>query len=119
MSTNWKAGDRAVCVETFLPHPDFDNPAGAPVKGTVYLVTGLFMPGNELGLRLAGLPTFYRASGNEAAWDHAQFRKVVPACDREADSEQAHRAIGSHAPSGRVEDQLVPHPDFWKARTDL
>lgn len=106
MSTNWKAGDKALCVEKFLgvgmssQRPDHNkSPNGLPVVGTIYLVVGT-THFTELGLQLAGLPVFNAKTGRPSGWVAYKFRKIVPACDRATNQEEG----------------LVPHEGFWEGR---
>lgn len=85
--SDWKAGDRAVCVEKFNGRDMVSKRPLAgdyPIMGVIYLVTAT-RPGNITGIAglfLAGMYAFNPRSGNECAYCARRFRKVVPACDR-------------------------------------
>lgn len=79
MSADWKAGDRALCVEAFVGRWTLTNEKYAgplPRVGTIYLVidVGPVIEGS-VGLLLADLP-------DDGFWRATKFRKLVPACDR-------------------------------------
>ncbi len=83
MSADWKAGDRALCVEKFtgLYTGSFEAYSGdRPQVGTVYLVTdvGPIVHGS-VSLLLSTLEGFWRAT---------KFRKIVPECDRIAQNQE-------------------------------
>jgi hypothetical protein len=84
--SNWKAGDKAICVDMRTAFGPTEQPNGRPVEGTLYLVAGITSVPNGLnakvGLRLHGLPQLY--DGIEIGWAESRFRKIVPACDRVA-----------------------------------
>lgn len=101
MSADWKAGDKAICVDGSPPAwPALGDVA--PKLGTIYLVREVVeavSPSLEAGIALrVGV-------GNEGvgAWCATRFRKIVPACDH-ATNEQT---------------KLMPHEGFWRGRTDL
>lgn len=91
MSADWKAGDRAVCVEPFsqmaYDHLGYCHPTSSdtPKVGAVYLVEEVKMGHTNLLLVLCGLMLDERCDGYRAY----KFRKVVPACDRMSLSEEA------------------------------
>jgi hypothetical protein len=88
MSTGWKAGDRALCVERFNNMDVFTNRAypdeDTPVVGIVYLVDSVNPVGEEVGLKLAGMQTV-AVFGYTAK----RFRRLVPACDRASIAQEA------------------------------
>jgi len=89
MSTNWRAGDKAVCVDDSPP----ENGIGKHLtRGTIYLVVSVVCDGT--GLCLGGVPDL-----GLGWWQH-RFRKVVPACDR----------------NEREQTELMPHAGFWENR---
>lgn len=73
--SNWKAGDRGVCISHFETLPN--DVSECPKIGVTYLIHGVAMGSDILGLQIAGLPT----GDNPFGWWAARFRKVVPACD--------------------------------------
>lgn len=91
MSADWKAGDRALCVERFngwIVWPDGSiDPASSPMPklGVVYLVTDVDQGHKCPCLHLAGFDIRDDVHG----YTSAKFRKVVPACDRVAIVEEA------------------------------
>ena len=108
MSADWKAGDRALCVEQFLgfsypamrPSSNYTN--GLPVVGTIYLVDSVYERTGRVWLIISDKPAF-NLLGEKSGWWSQRFRKITPACDR----------------SEREQTQLHPHPEFWRNRTDL
>jgi len=86
MSTNWKAGDKAVCVNDTASMRGLGKILS---KGTIYLVE---RPGPNIGLHLCGV----QDSG--MGWHRDRFRKIVPACDR----------------NEREQTELMPHKGFWE-----
>lgn len=89
MSANWKAGDRAVCV-------DISGGAGyigpRPSLGTVYLVADVlpsFFAVGELAFRPSGIDLGITAQGEPRRWGLIRFRKLVPACDRATIEQEA------------------------------
>jgi len=98
MSTNWKAGEKALCVKPFLGiGKEYGEPMEGdnPKVGIVYLVTGY----NQInGLYLAGLTASIKDP--EVGFNEHKFRKIVPACDR----------------NEREQTQLMPHEGFWQNR---
>lgn len=81
--TSWRPGDRAVCISAFPPH-DITGRAAAefgiilPQVGTTYLVDEVA----DFGRRYPYLKLSYLVG--EFWFCSSRFRKVVPACDREA-----------------------------------
>jgi hypothetical protein len=85
MSADWKAGDRALCVDD----AERSNPSiaieGPPVvRGTIYLVRDVRSSRHGVGLYLEGVFGGIHFSGREVAYRSDRFRKIVPACDRQA-----------------------------------
>lgn len=106
MSTNWKAGDKALCVDdricpTWNPEVtiDFD----LIQKGKIYLVDAFrdveFSDGRFPRLFIVGLSIKMVGVG-ECGFNPSRFRKIVPACDRATNQEEG----------------LVPHEGFWEGR---
>jgi len=82
---NWKAGDRALCVDGSV-NPDIPD-GEHPVEGNIYIVTGIRdyqLPSGNIGLYIAGLFGGINAWLEEAPFNSKRFRKIVPACDRVA-----------------------------------
>lgn len=104
MSADWKAGDRAVCVEEFSREkilPDgsrIPHIADWPVVGVIYLVDNVEIFFGRPSLNLAGM----NCGENAVGYNAKKFRKVVPACDRATQS-----------------DSLEIHQGFWDKRPDL
>lgn len=82
MSTSWKAGNRALCIDDAWEHVGETGrvrPATYPTRNTIYLVSDVdLLKNNKLGLVLAGLGDY--------VWSIDAFRKIVPICDREAET---------------------------------
>jgi hypothetical protein len=88
MTTNWKAGDRAVCIRT-SPWRDGQGNiiSGGPVKDTIYLVNMVSAQCGAIGLWIA---TF------DGWWDADDFRKVVPKGERATNREST--SVDNRAP---------------------
>lgn len=104
--SNWKAGDKALCVDDSPGQATGRVGVRALTKGTIYLVTHVFTStttGNPL-LNLAGIdqgvtPRQKKRIGFRAS----RFRKIVPACDRISQEQEG----------------LIPHEGFFEGRPDL
>lgn len=96
MSADWKAGDRALCIADAWDTVNFINET-PPRAGNVYLVIAVncakTIDGKpDVGLLLSGCAgfkrvkkfVFFSAAGQTCFWSSLQFRKIVPACDRES-----------------------------------
>lgn len=91
MNADWKAGDKAVCVDD-SPNPDTNRNHHlvrhtTPVKGRIYLVSDVVLrdfkdKGLTPRLILAGESLVWTPDGQEYGFHLSRFRKVVPACDR-------------------------------------
>lgn len=110
MSTNWKAGDRAFCVDdsrgklrSGATTPLSDYPQGPLKKGTIYLVEGVRVKDGNTGLFLAGKNCLTFITREPKPFFAHRFRKVVPMCDR----------------NEREQTELRPHEGFWQKRGDL
>ncbi len=104
MNTNWKAGDKAVCVQIFEGVGNASRepmPGDNPQLGNTYLVSGVNYHLHGLGLFLAGM----RACTHRPEVDFVayKFRKVVTATERAAQEKES----------------LIPHEGFWQGRPDL
>jgi len=99
MNSNWKIGDKALCVDMKNPYLKNEFPNGLPTEGVIYLISGFSPLG---GLQIAGFPVIY-PTGDAGGFKNHRFRKVVPACDRNA----------------KEETGLIPHEGFWQSREDL
>lgn len=78
MNTNWKAGDKAVCVNDSTPLRDVDVGAHyRMIKDHIYLVTDVLMESEVLYLTLA--PDEYNSG---MGWLASRFRKLIPATER-------------------------------------
>lgn len=95
--SNWKAGDKAVCVSRFEILPD--DVSEGPKVGVTYLVSGVSMGHGLLGLHIAGISS----GDNPFGWWAERFRKVIPACDRISQEQEG----------------LIPHEGFFEGRPDL
>ncbi len=93
MSADWKAGDRAVCVNDTWNSGSTHDYDECPKKGNIYLVTGTNVDSRGLvGLFISGCCTWMIKKRflwpakklNEVAWNEGAFRKIVPACDRKS-----------------------------------
>lgn len=63
--------------ERHPPNFSLITPAGRPIEGTVYVISGYYYAENYpdlLGLRLVGLPIFHPRTGEELGWDSRGFR---------------------------------------------
>ena len=85
MSADWKAGDRALCVDD-SPHRNgriYGTPSGL-AKGRIYLVEAINPSSGGFGLIVSGVSTgiFHTKLDTEIPYDPNRFRKIVPACDR-------------------------------------
>ena len=86
MSADWKAGDRALCVEKF--NGIVESPLGKekarspmPMIGVVYLVSSVELYyDDEICLHLAGLDD--HDIDDSSGYVARKFRKIVPVCDR-------------------------------------
>jgi len=74
--SNWKAGDRAMCVDD---RPSMVTRIRWLKSGTIYLVERLDEDGDLL---LCGDPT--RGYRFDDGWMESRFQKLIPACDRKA-----------------------------------
>jgi hypothetical protein len=98
MSADWRAGDRALCVD--------DSPTESNgrclVLGAVYLVKDVLFHGSctdGIGLYIAGIVSrVHPIYGVECPLRHTRFRKLRPACNM----------------SEREQTALVPHARFWR-----
>lgn len=76
-----EVSDKVVCVG---PHPknvsptqsDYTFPNGIPESGKVYVVHGFAADGQRIGLKLVGIPVFWKHTGKELGWDIRCFRKL-------------------------------------------
>lgn len=100
MSADWKAGDKAVCVDDSPPrnegHPNaVPGSAGTLKRGTIYLVSdALLWNDGALTLVIAGVPgTMDVSNGLRAPWCATRFRKVVPQCDRQAVAQEREAGV--------------------------
>jgi|SRR6478736_6071648 len=100
MSADWKAGDRALRItHVDLKQSEIDgwiSPPVLPIKGTIYLVsyvtTDSFMDGAHQGLHLVGIyDQVWKETGAPFGWNPTNFRKIVPACDREEIEQEQER----------------------------
>ncbi len=93
MSADWKAGDKAVCVDdspallkSGLPKPASCYPLGHITRGVTYLVSAVHPQG---ALFIAGKPALHNTERYEKPWRANRFRKLIPACDRVTIHEEA------------------------------
>jgi len=93
--SNWRAGDKAVCVDD---SPSINTGIRPLKNGTTYLVERVVCntPPSGFALALAGIPHTY------VGWTHTRFRKVVTATERAAQEQEG----------------LVPHEGFWQGREE-
>lgn len=80
--SNWKAGDKAVCIDV-SPNEYYDV-LPPLTKETIYLVDrpdDQFCPG-ELGLYLSGVQHHFDEVFGLVPFAAKRFRKLVPLCDR-------------------------------------
>ena len=75
--SNWKAGDKALCVDG--SPTEWDIVGGHVERGVIYLVLHV----GPAGLAVSGCAT-HVYDGREGHWGFWRFRKIVPACDRVA-----------------------------------
>ena len=86
MSADWKAGDRALCVEKFNGIVEWlfrsvKSRSPMPEIGVVYIVSSVeFSFNNEICLHIAGLDD--NDLDCTCGYVARKFRKIVPACDR-------------------------------------
>jgi len=79
MSADWKAGDKALCVDG--RSSAWEDIATRPTKGTIYLVRDVLI-GYSPDM-VAGVCLRVGLIGEEVGgWCATRFRKIVPACDR-------------------------------------
>lgn len=77
MSADWKAGDRAVCVDN---RPGTKSGHTGLILNRLYLVESIGMlPEGTIGLRVE----------DNGLWGQWRFRKLIPACDRAAIAAEA------------------------------
>lgn len=106
MSTNWKAGDKALCVEPTIQLTGHDY-RGLPIVGTIYLVERVIpswkegiLDGGVALVFCGGITAMHIKTGVEVGFRASRFRKIVPACDRATNQEEG----------------LIPHEGFWEGR---
>lgn len=107
MNSNWKAGDKALCVIAFNGRAELDGepyPEVPPGLGVTYLVSEVGMGDCGLGLHLAGVPD------GGGIWSAYKFRKIVPA------SERATHTASINLDEVRKDAGLMPHEGFWEGR---
>jgi len=95
--SNWKAGDRAVCVSDGWDEPFIPN-FPCPKKGVTYLVTA-----TRYSDTLYLCFEQFRDEEGMHGWNAVEFRKIVPACDRISQEQEG----------------LIPHEGFFEGRPDL
>jgi len=109
MSTNWKAGDKAIYVGGGRSEGGEDYlHCAAPKKGTIYLVSAVRYPFNNgsvvcnwEGLIISGYPIVHKAIPSiDLGVPQDRFRRIVPLCDR----------------NEREQTELRPHAGFWQNR---
>lgn len=84
--SNWKAGDRAVCLDTFQGISNLGTAtiSDRPQKGTIYLVDSVM---NGMRLSTGEVVQAIKLKGiycETMGFNSLHFRKVIPACDRES-----------------------------------
>lgn len=96
--SNWKKGDRAVCINDQWNLEKSINDGLIPKEGVVYLVDDVRLDcEGDVGLRFADCVSYAKRArfvfwiqrGDERYWSATQFRKVIAASERTTVEQEA------------------------------